>query len=1294
VQPKLRASPSASPSTSTRTPPTLERPPSASQSLSIDPERDPAERQADEIGARIGRHLGSASAISSGLLPETVRSVAERHLGVDLSGTELRADGQAARHADGYQALAVTEGSTISFASGQLSTGSHEGRALLGHELTHVAQQRVHGAAQSPRRVPQRKEQTAQFALSDLLDEAGEFLADKFWDLVREVAPSVEPYLRNPAQLWNDIVDSATSALDDLISAAFAVLANARERVGSIGESISKFFAELGPALTALGSNDCGPLFALIGKARTAFMEFAEPLIAPLREVFDSVSGAVGGALKWLDVHVLELLKQVGGAAWKKISAVVDSIGGVITRVKEAGATAWKWLSDKLGFAGSSDGPGIWEWIKSKVSALWEGVKPTLLSWAGPAKKVLVVLAAVSPIGPTLAVLKYGPKVIGWVKQLWAYVSNPQRLVEAKEFVAKTLLPGAIAFLREVAGAVGGAAQSAAAALSQVDGVLGEVIGALGAVNFLKSVQQIATDAVAKVEAGVAWAKENIPALLHRVETWATGAWQSLKPILDTLVKVVSAVANPFKLPFVVLSEVWLFIPRCLKHPIVQFVLDTIISALEATPSVGLLVAMGPLWPPIHAAALGFFHKLKSLGPDEAIRLTNRVADVIIGGIDFAMGLGKGMLRGIWDGVIGPFEMVFQLIEVVGKLGDALDAFTRSLSPADLPLLGTIRAAAANLGHSFWAALRSVFSGGGGGVATLFKIVGGIWNGLMGAAESAGVVIADKFVQFIRLPDFALGDKVGFAAGFVVSQVVLAILSGGASEALEAVSGPLGTVLRAIVRVNEAVGELFEPILHLFGPVARAIQKLFGSFSSSEAISALGRELGTMWRELEQLVSRFLGRFSEKAGARAAGEAIEKGIASEGARAVEAEAADVARGVERAEPPIPEIPKGETARPAEIGTPPGEAPAAATPGELGAEAPSPVQIGGETHEIAVAPLRNGERAIILCSEFCTKLADKAATMAERLPTGHAARAELERIAADARKAARLSENAAKAEGERLAGKLDALAREHPGVVDPNIHPGVEPPPEVAPTGPEATPGELRGGATETERAADEAVAQGTEKAKYKRTDPQGNEIDPERGLTKEQNEFYREKIRSAATPEAADAWRYERFKARMGNLDPPPAKIPSREEWQKQVDNFLKRTRRGIEVEPKALDAVDARQERISFTDETGVTTITDGIRPPDVVESKYVSPDTADPVLYDSDQLRAQAQLAKEGKAGTPLKGDGNLEVVISSEKLIPGPPPAPRPSAPVARKYKVKFHNTETGELLTWDVDRGRWK
>ena len=106
------------------------------------PTSDPAELQADELGERIGAELAGVS-VQPGPLSPRAQRIAERHLGVSLAGTRIADEHSGHQRAARERALAVTEGSDISFRSGQLTTGTAAGRTLLGHELTHVAQQRA-----------------------------------------------------------------------------------------------------------------------------------------------------------------------------------------------------------------------------------------------------------------------------------------------------------------------------------------------------------------------------------------------------------------------------------------------------------------------------------------------------------------------------------------------------------------------------------------------------------------------------------------------------------------------------------------------------------------------------------------------------------------------------------------------------------------------------------------------------------------------------------------------------------------------------------------------------------------------------------------------------------------------------------------------------------------------------------------------------------------------------------------------------------------------------------------------
>ncbi|HEY3495290.1 MAG TPA: DUF4157 domain-containing protein [Polyangiaceae bacterium] len=101
------------------------------------------EQEANELGVVIGKDLPQ-NEMTSGELGPATRDVAERYLGVSLEGTLLRGGVSGAAKARAHSALAVAEGNEVSFEENQLS-GRLVGRNLVGHELTHVAQQRARG---------------------------------------------------------------------------------------------------------------------------------------------------------------------------------------------------------------------------------------------------------------------------------------------------------------------------------------------------------------------------------------------------------------------------------------------------------------------------------------------------------------------------------------------------------------------------------------------------------------------------------------------------------------------------------------------------------------------------------------------------------------------------------------------------------------------------------------------------------------------------------------------------------------------------------------------------------------------------------------------------------------------------------------------------------------------------------------------------------------------------------------------------------------------------------------------
>src|SRR3954469_5664876 len=82
--------------------------------------------------------VASEPAAGGAPLPDPVRGKMERSFGADFSGVSVHQDGRA----DAMGAQAYAQGEHLHFGAGRYDPSSHAGQSLIGHELSHVVQQR------------------------------------------------------------------------------------------------------------------------------------------------------------------------------------------------------------------------------------------------------------------------------------------------------------------------------------------------------------------------------------------------------------------------------------------------------------------------------------------------------------------------------------------------------------------------------------------------------------------------------------------------------------------------------------------------------------------------------------------------------------------------------------------------------------------------------------------------------------------------------------------------------------------------------------------------------------------------------------------------------------------------------------------------------------------------------------------------------------------------------------------------------------------------------------------------
>src|SRR5688500_4693107 len=88
--------------------------------------------------AAIGRETGDAAASARAALPDDLRASMEQRFGVSLADVRVHVSPEAAA----MGAEAFTRGNEIVIAPQHYAPETSTGRALIGHELTHVVQQR------------------------------------------------------------------------------------------------------------------------------------------------------------------------------------------------------------------------------------------------------------------------------------------------------------------------------------------------------------------------------------------------------------------------------------------------------------------------------------------------------------------------------------------------------------------------------------------------------------------------------------------------------------------------------------------------------------------------------------------------------------------------------------------------------------------------------------------------------------------------------------------------------------------------------------------------------------------------------------------------------------------------------------------------------------------------------------------------------------------------------------------------------------------------------------------------
>jgi hypothetical protein len=784
-------------------------------------------------------------------------------------------------------------------------------------------------------------------AVVDVGAEAVETIAETGAAIVDELAPGLLPFLRDGG--LTQLTELFCSGVNEFVGGIFASIGQI-DFMSAIETTFTRLTLGVQGLQATLGHAASETLGTLLGPLVEALQEFGPQLVQGIQSVSDTINGAITGLWDNLAVPALNFLESVGGTIWARFTELVTWVWDLARPIRDGATTAWNWLMRQFGLAWDSSA-GVRDTLARWAGEAWTG----FLKMIEPIKRPLMVVGGIllllSPLGPIVLLTQVLPPLWEKITWLWNNWNARDILVRAQTVLRDSVLPGILGAIGSVIGAFGAAAGWLADVVGSFGTAMSDVLGAFGVSRCLQAVTTYLDGIADQYRRLAAWARSGFLGLSGAIQAVLAALDAIFRPILDFLIRLAMVAINPGMLPIALAAAIWLWCPDRLKPPVIDFVYGLLIAFISGFPS--LLLGLGPLGSVVKSGILGFLTQMRGSGTQEEtqrrIDVSNKVASIAAGGgLEFIAGFAVGLLEGLIDGIIDPFRLIFLIGKVVVlgamAIGRALAPLVRAVpgatpaleavgargpptpAPAAAPGAATapIAAAETELTDEQIAALlspdvmaelaaagelpvpdeagleqqaRQEVQTEGATVGALAQFLGDIWDWLLTGAASLGAQIADALMGFIMLPDYELGTKLGFAAGFILLQALIIYFTAGEYAALKALKLPMEEAVILFLRFLDLGGELLAVVGRVLRPILTPLRR---------GLSAAGgflRKLPVI-RTLVDTIMAWAGRltrFADDAArveSRAAGEAAR--AARSGERAIVGAADDVAPGAIRA----------------------------------------------------------------------------------------------------------------------------------------------------------------------------------------------------------------------------------------------------------------------------------------------------------------------------------------------------------------------------------------------------------
>jgi len=659
-----------------------------------------------EVPTSVAAEIQAGSA-GGAPLPLAVRRFMEPRFRADLGRVRVHTDERAARLNKRLNAHAFAHGQNLFFAEGKFQPGSHEGKELIAHELTHTIQQgAVIQRQEAPAVTQQAPAMVQRFGLSDALsyiaDAANAIPGFRMFTIILGMNPiNMSRVDRSAANILRALVEFipggvlVTKALDNY--GIFDKVGNwVQQQVSALGMTVGAIKDALDRFLDSLHWSDIFRLGSVWDRAKRIFTD-------PIDQLINFAKGLVSGIIQFIKDAILRPIAKLaeGTAGWDLLKAVLgkDPITG-----DPVPRTAENLVGPILRLIHEDE---IWENMKKanalpRVWAWFQGALTGLLGFVSQIPGLFVAALKALQLEDIILLPQAFAKVAGvFGGFLASFVSwAGQTLWTLLEIIFDVVSPGALAYIKKTGAAL-------KSILKNPLPFVGNLVKAakLGFQNF-------ATNFGAHLKAGLI--------------DWLTGSLPGVYiPKAFTLAEIV-------KFVFSVLGLSWANI----RQKLVKVVGETAVKAMEVGFDIVVtLVTQGP------AAA---WDKIKE-------QLAN-LQDMVIGGItDFVvdMVVQKAVPKliamfipgaGFISAILSIYDTVMVFVNKLAKIAAAVKAFVDSI----VAIAGGAIGAAANKVESALAGLLSLAINFLAGFIGLGKVA----DKVMGVINKVRAVI-DKAIDWL-----------------------------------------------------------------------------------------------------------------------------------------------------------------------------------------------------------------------------------------------------------------------------------------------------------------------------------------------------------------------------------------------------------------------------------------------------------------------------------------------------------------------------------------------------------------